>query len=114
MGVPGKATKTRLEYREYINSPAWRKKREDYWRSGMPKNCYCCGTPRHSGMHLHHRTYKNLGNERLMDLAPMCQTCHERIHDLHRSSERWKMKGLWAATKQIRKLNKASGKLLDR
>lgn len=72
MGVPGKATVTRAGYRAYINSPAWRAVRERYWASKMPKVCYVCGCPRRPGMHLHHRTYKNLGNERLMDLVPVC------------------------------------------
>jgi predicted HNH restriction endonuclease len=54
-------------------------------------------------MHLHHRTYKNLGNERLNDLVPLCPDCHDRVHALHRSDPRWKRAGLWAATKAARK-----------
>lgn len=54
-------------------------------------------------MHLHHRTYKNLGNERLMDLVPMCQECHDIIHRLYRTDHRWKRKGLWVLTGHLRK-----------
>lgn len=91
-----------MDYAEYIQSSAWRAKREKYWASKMPKDCYCCGKPRHAGMHLHHRTYKNLGNERLMDLVPVCQSCHDRIHQLHKDPH-WKRKGLWATTHRARK-----------
>lgn len=95
------ATITRAGYREYIQSPEWRKKRDEYWDSGLPNECYCCGTPRHSGMHLHHRTYKRLGNEYLRDLVPVCQTCHEEIHVLHRE-QRGKARGLWYVTNRVR------------
>lgn len=102
MGVPGKATVDRLGYREYIQSAAWRSKRERYWSSGLPKECYVCGGPRRPGMHLHHRTYKNLGNERLMDLVPVCPPCHDLVHALHQEQV-YKRKGLWYATKEARK-----------
>lgn len=54
-------------------------------------------------MHLHHRTYKNLGHERLMDLVPLCPKCHADVHRLHRDPI-WKRRGLWYATKRVRKL----------
>ncbi|ABG98339.1 conserved hypothetical protein [Rhodococcus jostii RHA1] len=103
MSVPGRATVTTAEYRRYINSPEWRRTRERYWSSKLPTDCYCCGRPRHPGMHLHHRTYKNLGAERLMDLVPVCAECHDEIHRLHRGDPRWKSKGLWYVTKHVRK-----------
>lgn len=98
----GVLPKTKSEYRDYINSAQWRRKREEYWASNLSSNCYCCNKPRHTGMHLHHRTYKNLGNERLMDLVPVCAECHKEIHCLHRSESRWKSKGLWYVTKHVR------------
>lgn len=107
MGVPGVATVQKTDYVSYIKSPAWRATRKRYWDSGLPDDCYCCGVPRHPGMHLHHRTYKNLGAERLMDLVPVCQGCHDEIHRLHRGEERWKRKGLWFVTKHVRKLRHA-------
>lgn len=105
MGVPGKATVTKAGYSEYIQSPAWRKVRDRYWASKLPKECFGCGIERHKGMHLHHRTYKNLGNERLMDLVPMCQQCHQDVHDLYESDPKWKRYGLWSATKAVRNRN---------
>lgn len=105
MSSPGKATVSRAGYRAYIQSKEWRAVRERYWASKMPKECYCCGRPRHSGMHLHHRTYKNLGNERLMDLVPVCKGCHADIHYLYDSDEKWKKRGLWYAAKAVRNRN---------
>ncbi|WP_149956885.1 hypothetical protein [Zafaria cholistanensis] len=100
---------SKADYASYINSPAWKATRNRYWASKLPTECYVCQAARHPGMHLHHRTYKNLGAERLMDLVPVCQPCHDEIHQLHRSDPAWKHKGLWAATKRVRKL-RSSGK----
>ena len=98
------STPDRPTYTAYIRSPAWRRKREQYWASKMPKDCYVCGTHRVPGFHLPHRTYKNLGNERLMDLTPVCEPCHSLIHRVQRADpQRWKRAGLWAVTKWVRK-----------
>lgn len=92
-----------MEYQDYITSAAWRRVRERYWVSKLPQECYCCGCPRHPGMHLHHRTYKNFGHERLMDLVPVCSDCHAEIHRLARLPL-WRRRGLWFATKHVRKM----------
>ena len=63
-----------------MTSKAWKKKKAKYWKSKYSKNCYVCGKARHVGMHLHHRTYVRLGNERLSDLVPVCSSCHHFIH----------------------------------
>jgi hypothetical protein len=73
-----------IVYDEYIVSAAWRATRARYWASRMPTDCGVCGIGRQPGMHLHHRTYKNLGCERLMDLVPLCPRCHELTHEIRR------------------------------
>ncbi len=99
MSTPGHRTVARSGYREYIKSAAWRAKRAEFWRSDLPKQCYGCGTnSTEASMHLHHRTYKNLGRERLLDLVPVCESCHREIHRLHNTDPRWRRKGLWAVT----------------
>lgn len=103
MSVSGRRTVGRAEYRSYIQSAAWRRTRDRYWASKLPTDCYCCGTQRRPGFHLHHRTYKNLGDERLMDLVPVCPSCHDEIHALYDSGPEWKRKGLWYATQRVRK-----------
>lgn len=102
MGVAGRGTVTKAGYRAYINSPEWAAVRARYWASNLPHECYVCGAPRRKGMHLHHRTYKNLGAERLMDLVPVCPTCHELIHHLHRTNPTAARNGLWHTTKRAR------------
>lgn len=103
-----RATFTREEYDNYINSPAWRAMRQKYWDSKLPNDCYCCGTPRHPGMHIHHKTYKRFGNEYLMDLIPVCQDCHDKIHDLHRNHNP-RGRHLWGAAKRVKNLNQREG-----
>lgn len=107
MGVSGKATVDRSGYRAYIQSPEWRAVRERYWASKMPKDCYVCDAPRSKGMHLHHRTYKNLGSERLMDLVPACARCQELIHEID-VEDRVERDGLWFATKEARRRSRNS------
>lgn len=97
MGTTGRRTVDRTDYQRYINSPEWAAVRIRYWASKLPKSCYACRRPRHPGMHLHHRTYKNLGAERLRDIVPMCQECHELVHLVQRGSGMH----LWGATQAV-------------
>ena len=86
-------------YAEYIRSEAWQEVRRRFWASRLPKECYCCG--REDGpKDLHHRTYKNLGNERLMDLVPLCRSCHMRVHEMVRGNARLH---LWGTTNILRR-----------
>lgn len=94
---------TGVNYRDYIRSPEWRAKRQKYWESRLPNNCHVCAAPKRSGFHLHHRTYKNLGNERLMDLVPLCPDCHRLVHQTYNSDPKWRRKGMWYATRHVRK-----------
>lgn len=98
------------DYQSYIQSPTWRAVRRRYWESKLPKFCYGCELPWltfNQGMHVHHRTYKNLGNERLMDLIPLCQRCHSATHALIKTHHR----SLWGAARQLRKSNNLSGQI---
>jgi hypothetical protein len=112
--TPGRATVDRSGYAAYIQSAAWRRVRQRYIDSKLPKVCAGCGVPWGGGDHLHHRTYKNLGCERLMDLVPLCQPCHRRVHDLYDSSPRWRRKGLWFATKEVCKKPKTKDRTRHR
>lgn len=101
MGSPGKATVSKSGYRAYIRSPEWAAVRRRYWNSKMPKECFVCGKMNRP-MDLHHRTYKNLGNERLMDLVPVHRDCHNKIHKFDKARED-RRGGLWAATATVKK-----------
>jgi 5-methylcytosine-specific restriction endonuclease McrA len=86
-------------YSIYINSAAWRKKRQEYWDSGKSNDCYVCGAPYRQGMHLHHRSYRRLGAEYLDDLVAVCESCHRDIH------AEWDGRGehLWGVTESLKK-----------
>lgn len=66
------------EYREYLESPEWRRLRDlAIERAGG--RCQMCNVapPR---FHVHHRTYERLGHERVEDLTALCPRCHRRYH----------------------------------
>lgn len=74
----------RVDYYEYIKSPAWKakaaaaKKRAGY-------RCQVCN--RHKKevrLEAHHRTYERLGNERPEDITVLCRDCHE-LYEANRS-----------------------------
>ena len=90
--------KRRIDYTEYISSPQWQAKRQQYLASHMPQDCQGCGTKWSSGFHFHHKTYKRLGNERLHDIVPVCQRCHSLIHASHMPG-----KSLWSTINRILK-----------
>lgn len=70
----------RQDYRAYMQSDTWHAVRQRYWRSKLPKWCKGCLKPPGLGFHLHHKTYKRLGAEWLMDLIPLCPECHRALH----------------------------------
>lgn len=74
--------------------------RQRWLDSGLLKECYFCADPYQKGFHLHHRTYKNLGDERLMDLVLSCEKCHSEVHKIQKNQGL----NIWAATKKARKL----------
>jgi 5-methylcytosine-specific restriction endonuclease McrA len=89
------------EYQTYIRSAAWRRVRQRYINSRLSMTCAGCGKPWGKGDHLHHRTYKNFGNENLRDLVPLCEPCHVEVHRLYDSDPKWKRRGLWYATRAV-------------
>ncbi len=64
-------------YQAYLNSPAWRKTRNDALRRAGYK-CERCGVRR--DFNVHHRSYARLGNEVPADLEVLCFTCHNGHH----------------------------------
>ena len=65
-------------YHEYIDSPAWLKKRmQAYWCLG--KVCEVCGSSKK--LQVHHNNYEALGNEKIFrDLVILCENCHKAFH----------------------------------
>ena len=80
--VNNSSTKYRVDYKTYLKSMAWKKKKNDWIDSGRPLECWACGKlmpANRSGFNFHHRTYKNLGHERLDDLVLLCMADHQQL-----------------------------------
>lgn len=109
----GKRTVSKAGYSDYItNSPVWKSTRRRYLEAPHPVLCRGCGKRWGKGDHLHHRTYKNLGNEDPKDLVPLCPPCHSEVHDLERDLMATGLKRPEALTRATNKVLKARGKQL--
>lgn len=73
---------TKTEYREYIASEKWQRRRRDF----LTENKFCeqCDCPRwlavamyDQDLHVHHVSYARVGSEEDGDLKPLCRRCHE-------------------------------------
>ena len=67
-----------LTYREYIDSPAWKRKRAAAIKHNGSK-CNICGGK--SYLQVHHLTYERLGREEMSDLEVLCKFCHGLEHE---------------------------------
>lgn len=72
-------------YSEYIKSDAWRIKKEQKFARLKLEDVCCkvCKNP--EGLHVHHKTYKRLGCEKLSDLVLLCGDCHRKVHKIVKS-----------------------------
>ena len=100
----------KIDYKEYIKSNKWKKKRKELIDS-IGYACEQCGVEHH--LHVHHKTYKNLGNEPLKDLQLLCRMCHLSKHD-HNFEKVFKTKKKTRKKKPKRKLSlKQKFKMLE-
>jgi len=67
---------SKIDYREYINSPEWYKKSSEIKK--RVGKCQVCGSQ--YNLRTHHNTYENLGDEKPEDLIVLCDTCHGIFH----------------------------------
>lgn len=68
-----------MSYEEYLKSNKWKTKRKE---KAEEQNYICqkCNKKIMCNYHIHHKTYKRLGNERLSDLQFLCEECHNKLH----------------------------------
>ena len=69
-----------VDYHEYIKSDEW-KIRRSMALADARFRCRLCNS-KEKTLHVHHRTYENLGNETLADLTVLCEVCHSKFHDI--------------------------------
>ncbi len=62
----------------------------------LTKCCYICGASWRDDFQFRHKTYKTLGNERLMDIGPICRDCHDALH----WGQKVRRLNLWRASKR--------------
>jgi len=67
-------------YAEYLKSKEWKIKKHKFINSKrFNDRCFICGE-RQKHFHIHHKTYKNLGKEKLWNLIVLCDICHYCVH----------------------------------
>lgn len=65
-------------YYKYIQSDRWKEVRKKMFdRYG--RKCQSCDN--RGNLHIHHKTYRNLCNERWSDLEILCARCHMAVHE---------------------------------
>lgn len=69
-------------YESYINSKAWAKKRQQYWKE-FGRSCKVADCGATAGLHVHHHTYDRLGEELMSDLVGLCEQHHDQVHDVY-------------------------------
>ena len=66
-----------MNYYEYLQSEEWQAMRAAAMRYYDNRCALCNGR---DSLHVHHRTYERLGQERVNDLIVLCDSCHSRHH----------------------------------
>jgi len=67
----------REAYDDYLRSEVWRDLRSKILARARGVCEGCLDSPAH---HVHHLTYRNIGNEFAYELAALCVQCHQRAH----------------------------------
>ena len=71
-------------YHEYLNSSTWKARRQ----AKLAKAKYRCENCGEKGyLEVHHKTYKNLGNEDTNDLIVLCKGCHWIAEQMRRNQD---------------------------
>lgn len=71
---------THEEYRSYLQSPDWQKRKAERIRVDGGVCQMCLSAP---ATEVHHLNYYNMGDESIMtDLVSVCHPCHMKIHNL--------------------------------
>jgi hypothetical protein len=82
-------TVEQIAHREYLKSVTWQDIRQSVVDRDKNK-CKQCGN---KGYDVHHKHYKNWGNEKLEDLITLCRACHEQYHASQKGTRKSKAIG---------------------
>lgn len=67
-----------ISYSDYLQTPEWEKRRAEHLKAARYA-CQLCNKVNET-LHVHHRTYENVGRELFADLIVLCAKCHARFH----------------------------------
>lgn len=67
------------KYKEYLKSKAWANIKSELYNS-RGKKCERCASKLF--LQVHHKTYKNIFNEKPEDLEILCDACHKKEHGI--------------------------------
>ena len=67
-------------YKEYLKSLRWQGLRSKRLKLDEYTCQDCSKELTTTNAHVHHLTYKRLGDERMSDLVTLCRSCHELRH----------------------------------
>jgi 5-methylcytosine-specific restriction endonuclease McrA len=73
-------TRSRMlnQHKQYLDTDTWKGKREMVLLRDN-YTCTICG--KYGGeLHVHHKSYKRHGKERITDLITVCKKCHKKFH----------------------------------
>jgi 5-methylcytosine-specific restriction endonuclease McrA len=87
---------TKLRYADYLKTEHWREVRRRALEYAS-HSCQLCNS--RVRLNVHHRTYKNRGNELPTDVIVLCQACHEKFHDIVNTKEKAVGVSRWARIK---------------
>lgn len=82
--VTRKKTPKEVYAEDYLTSQHW-KTLSSFIRKLYKNKCQMCGN---KGWVVHHKTYRNRGNEYPEDLTLLCDKCHKAFHDSHKYNKK--------------------------
>ena len=101
------------EYKDYIKSKEWKNVKLDILQQ-RGNYCEICREQRQVNiLHLHHKTYKNLFNEKPEDLQLLCPTCHMKVHGLIKKDKPKKQKVNYDKPKLPRRNKRSSVAMVE-
>jgi len=69
-----------MDYKSYLQGSHWRQLRQRFFSSKrFNGRCFICSN-KEKIFEIHHKTYKQLGAEKLNNLVALCSTCHYAVH----------------------------------
>lgn len=95
-------TPEQIAHREYLKSATWKDIRQQI----LNRDKNICKHCRNIGHDVHHKTYKNWGNEKLEDLITLCRACHEQLHRIDKGIRKSKSIGTKAIWNYLNKSQK--------